>query len=156
MPKLTLVQPDTKYPRSIETIDLDKLRFKVKHVTRLKDGDHHLEHEVDLSKMDKEVLLKHAVMDIIIKYRSRSFKKWTSKELEKKFSNGFVFKPEDYPAKSGGGAMSAESRITGGVNQIGKESKTKAEAVARYMTMMPGIDKKVAEAIVAANHPNLK
>jgi hypothetical protein len=141
-----------KYTRKTTIVDLDKRLLTVSHVTQVKDGKVWMEHEVDLSEMSDEDILKHACNDIIIKYRGRSFKQWLIDECINRITNGFVFRPEDYP-KSESGAT-PEQRAKGGFNTMCDKATSRKELVEsiRAVTM---VSKKLAETLATERRPDL-
>ena len=142
------------YPRGVVVKDLEKMLFSIAHVTKVKDGKVWLEHDVDLSEMAIEDVYKHAVADIVIKYRGRSFKQWKIAECADKMNNGFVFRTSDYPKSESG--LSPVQRAKSGISGLAKQSKTRKDYIANLMIAMPGLTRKTYEEIASANAPELK
>ena len=88
----------------------------IKHVSRLKDGDHYMTTKLDLEKMDGDDMVKHAAMNILIQIvRPRHLKTLTSSQIDETK----VIDPMDYPATRGGGINKREASIRTLVDVLG-------------------------------------
>lgn len=95
----------TTYNRSMSIIGSV---VTIKHVSRLKDGDHYMTTKLDLEKMDGDDMVKHAAMNILIQIiRPRYLKQLASKGIDETK----VIDPLDYPATRGGGINKREASI---------------------------------------------
>jgi hypothetical protein len=143
-----------KESRGYFDIDTETMTGIAKHVTQLGDGSlAYLVHPFDLSEITPEELVYNAIANLIIKKRKKAFKDHSFADLEKSINNGYVFRPENYPAdrKSGGTPVSRATTSFGGMCDKA-DNREQLVAEIRRVTMA---SKKLAEQLATDNRPDL-
>lgn len=80
----------------------------INHVSDVKDGKYYMRTKIDLKNMDKDLIYKHAAMNILIQIiRTRYLKLRTSSQIDE----SIVHDPTSYPAAKGGGVNKREMSI---------------------------------------------
>ncbi len=143
-----------KESRGYFEINPETMTGIAKHVTQLDDDSlAYLVHGFDLSKIDMTELIYNAIANLIIKKRKKAFKRFSFDELEKKITNGFVFRPEDYPADR----TTSGTPVTRSKNTFGKmcDKATNRKQLIEEIMQVTMASKKLAEQLAKDNRPDL-